>query len=113
MRSGTWLVVQLLDYLVYPGRGLALYERREVIYSLHLLRVRLRAPAVVLVFGHVEQPERDDLVLVADVARVVDPLQSWRPSVTGIPCAAELLPGARLQAAGGKHDDHLVTSRGG
>ena len=43
----------------------------EAIDSLHLLDVRLGAPASVVVLGHVEEPERDHPVLVADVPGVM------------------------------------------
>src|SRR5215208_78663 len=84
-----------------------------MVHALVLLGVGFGAPLAVVVLGHVEQPERDDLVLVADVPGVVGALEAGRLPLAGIPGVAELLPGPRLQATGGEHDNHAMASCGG
>src|SRR3954463_7780546 len=108
--SGMPSRVDRVDHFVDARDVLVLDERRELVDALVLGRVGVRPPPAVVVLGHVEQPERDDLVLIADVARVVGPLKAGWHGVTRFPRAAELLPRTRLQAAGGEHDDHRVTS---
>src|SRR4051794_21382793 len=110
--SGMPSRVDGVDHFVDAGDVLVLHERRELVDALVLGRVRVRPPPAVVVLGHVEQPERDDLVLIADVARVVGALKPGRHDVARLPRATELLPRTRLQAAGGEHDDHRVTSSG-
>src|ERR1700733_4729779 len=83
-----------------------------MIDPLVLLRFGFAAPLVIFVLGHIEQAERDDLVLVTDVAGVVGALEPGWHRVAGLPRAAELLPRARLEPAGREHDDHGVTSDG-
>ena len=78
-----------------------LHEGRQAIDALVLVGLGLAPPAVVLVERHVEQAPGDDLVLVADVACVIGGLEARGLVVTRVPGAAELLPGARLEAAGG------------
>jgi hypothetical protein len=51
----------------------------------------MRACTASSFFGHVEQSERDDLILIADVARLVGPLKAVWHGVTRIPLATELL----------------------
>src|SRR3954447_17774780 len=102
-----------VDHFVDAGDVLVLDERRQLVDTLVLGRVRVGPPPAVVVLGHVEQPERDDLVLIADVARVVGPLKARWHGVTRIPRATELLPRTRLQAPSREHDDHRVTSSGG
>lgn len=53
-----------------------------------------------LILGHVDQPERDDLILVADVVRVEGALEPRWLGVAGIPSTAELFPRARPRATG-------------
>ena len=106
------LLLDGVDDLVDAGHVLVRDKGREVIDSPRLLGVGLGAPLVVVVLGHVEEPERDDLVLVADVARVVGALEAGRHGLAGFPGTAELLPRARLETAGRKHDDHVNTSTG-
>src|SRR4051795_1424984 len=111
--SGMPSRVDRVDHFVDARDVLVLHERRELIDTLVLGGIRVRPPPAVVVLGHVEQPERDDLVLITDVARVVGPLKARWHGVTRSPRATELLPRARLQAASGEHDDHRVTSSGG
>src|SRR4051812_8279082 len=100
------LVVDRVDHLVHARHAVVLDERRQLVDALVLLRVGLAAPAVVVVDRHVEQAERDDLVLVADVAGVVGALEARRLVLARIPRAPELVPGAWLEPAGTEHDDH-------
>src|SRR3954447_6297419 len=95
-----------VDHLVDAGGVLVLDERGDRLDALALLLLGLAAPLVVVVARRVEQPERDHLVLVADVARVVGALEAGRRVVTRVPRAAELLPGSRLQATGGEEGEH-------
>src|SRR3954451_14001542 len=111
--SGMPSRVDRVDHFVDAGDVLVLDERRELVDALVLGNVSVRPPPVVVVLGHVEQSERDDLILIADVARVVGTLKAGWHGVTRSPRATELLPRARLQAASGEHDDHRVTSSGG
>src|SRR4051794_24795831 len=100
------LLLDDLDDLVHAGDVIVLDERREPVDTLVLCRVGVRSPTVVLVDGHVEQPERDDLVLVADVARVVGALEARRLVLARVPRSAELLERPWLEPAGTEHDDH-------
>src|SRR3954452_24305837 len=102
-----------VDDFVDAGDVLVLHERGQPVDALVLLRVRLGAPAAVVVDAHVEEAEGDDLVLVADVARVVGALEARRLVVTRVPRAAELLERSRLQPPGSGHDDHRATSFSG
>src|SRR3954471_13923393 len=111
--SGMPSRVDGVDHFVDAGDLLVLDERRELVDAPVLGSVGVRPPPAVVVLGHVEQSERDDLILIADVARVVGPLKAGWHGVTRSPRATELLPRARLQAASGEHDDHRVTSSGG
>ena len=80
----------------------------EILAAAPKLRViGLVSPAAVVVLGHVEQPEGDDLILVTDVAGMVGALQAGRHRLARLPGAAKGLPRAWLQAAGGEHDDHF------
>src|SRR3954447_15526551 len=108
--SGMPLRVDRVDHFVDARDVLVLDERRELVDALVLGSIGVRPPPAVLVLGHVEQSERDDLVLIADVARVVGPLKAGWHGVTRIPLATELLPRTRLQTASGEHDEHRVTS---
>src|SRR6185312_4228979 len=101
------LLADLLDHLVDARDVVVLDERRERVHARVLLRFVLAAPAVPVVLRHVEDAERDHLVLVAHVARVVDALQSGRVvAVAGIPGVAELVPGTWLEPAGGEEHEH-------
>src|SRR3954451_1885842 len=111
--SGMPSRVDRVDHFVDAGDVLVLDERRELVDALVLGSDGIRPPSAVVVLGHVEQSERDDLILIADVARVVGPLKAGWHGVTRSPRATELLPRARLQAASGEHDDHRATSSGG
>jgi hypothetical protein len=65
--------------------------------ALKLLGVGLGAPPPVVVLAHIEEAERDDLVLVADVARVIRPLEAGRLAIARVPRAPELVPRAGLE----------------
>jgi len=52
------------------------------------------------------------LILVSDVAGVVGALEPGGLGIAGIPRPAELVPRARLEAAGGKHDNHRLYLQG-
>src|SRR4051794_15113812 len=108
--SGMPSRVDRVDRFVEARDVLVLDERRELIHALVLGSVGVRPPPAGVGLGHVEQSERDDLIVIADVARVVGPLKAGWHGVTRIPLATELLPGTRLQAASGEHDEHRVTS---
>src|SRR3954453_16390790 len=97
--SGMPSRIDRVDHFVDARDVLVLQERRELVDALVLGSVRVRPPPAVVVLGQVEQPERDDLVLIADVARVVGPLKAGRHDVTRSPRATELLPRTRLRAA--------------
>jgi hypothetical protein len=88
--------------LVHAGHMLVLHERRHVVNALHLLRVGLRSPAPIVLLGHIEQSKRDDLILVANVAGVIHALKARRLDVARAPCPTELIPGPRLEPAGGE-----------
>src|SRR5438128_1778849 len=87
---------------------LVLDEGGETIHPGGLPVVRLATPSAVVVDAHVEQAERDHLVLVADIAGVVGALEARRPFLPWIPRTPKLLPCSRLQPPGREHDDHLL-----
>src|SRR5919108_6271615 len=71
-RGSPWPVapplrLDLVDHLVHARDVLVLHEGGEPVDAFGLLCVLLGAPAMVVVERHVEEAERDDLVLVADV----------------------------------------------
>src|SRR5204863_10099960 len=99
-RAG-FLARDLVDHLVDPLHVEVLHEGGHLVLSLQLGVLVLRTPRAELLEGPVEQPERHDLVFIADVARVVRALEARREVVgVGFPRAAELVEGAWLEAAG-------------
>src|SRR5438128_3605347 len=104
---GPPLLLDHVDHLVDAGGVLVLHKLRETSHAPKLRVIGLVSPAAVVVLGHVEQPEGDDLILVTDVAGMVGALQAGRHRLARLPGAAKGLPRAWLQAAGGEHDDHF------
>jgi hypothetical protein len=88
------LLLDDVDDPVDAGDMLVLHERREPVDALRLCRVDVRPPAAVVLDGHVEQPAGDDLVLVADVARVVRALKARRLVIARVPGSPELVSDA-------------------
>src|SRR5215207_2817687 len=88
------LLLDDVDDPVDAGDMLVLHERREPVVALRLCRVDVRPPAAVVLDGHVEQPAGDDLVLVADVARVVRALKARRLVIARVPGSPELVSDA-------------------
>src|SRR4051812_5267149 len=96
------LLLDDVDHFEDSRDVLVLDECREPVHALRLRGVGVGAPAVVAGDVHVEEPERDDLVFVADVARVVCPLEPGRNVVSGVPRETELLPRSGLEPACGE-----------
>src|SRR4051812_45612481 len=96
------LPVDYVDDLIDAFYRRALDERRDVIDPLGLVGIGLGSPAAVVLLAHVEQSERDDLVLVPDVAGVVGALEARGLGVAWVPRLTKLVPGAGLQPAGGE-----------